>query len=133
LEYTAVVLQMLEEFRGRVWALIDSYKRELPPEAEQDQETKLWRLQLHRIDTRNFVETGRTEEGHILIGSSQPEPDLQALVDEQRPRSAAFDAAISLLNWGRSAFEGKAASDDWREQIARAQAHIATRAIDAGE
>ena len=83
LEYVAVILQMLEGFRDRVWALIDGYKRELPP--EQDQETKLWRLQLHRIDSRNFIETGRTEEGHILIGSSEPEPDLQALIEEHKP------------------------------------------------
>ena len=124
LEYVAVVLQMLEGFRERVWALIDGYKAELPPESEQDQETKLWRIQLHRIDTRKFVEAGRTEEGHILIGSSEPEPDLRALMEEQQPRSALIDTAISLLNWGRSTFEGREASDDWREQLRMAQAHV---------
>jgi hypothetical protein len=129
LEYVAVVLQMTAEFRDRVWALIDGYKAKLPPESEQDQETKLWRLQLHRLDTRNFVETGRTEEGHILIGSNQPEPDLQAIIEEQKPRSAANDRAISLLNWGMSAFAGRAASDDWAEHLSKAQQYLMTRAI----
>jgi hypothetical protein len=133
LEYVAAILQMLEGFRERVWALIDAYKAELPPETEQDEETKLWRLQLHRLDTRNLVRAGRTEEGHIIFQSKEPEPDLQALVNEQKPRSAAFNSAISLLNWGRSAFEGKMVSDDWRDQISRAQAHIATIAVDEGE
>ena len=115
------------------WALIDNYKAELPPEKDQDEQAKLWRLQLHRLDTRNLVQTGRTEEGHIIFQSREPEPDLQALVEEQKPRSAALDSAISLLSWGRSAFEGKAAGDDWREQIPRAQAQIATRAVDESE
>ena len=118
----------MEAFRDRMWALIDRYKSELPPEPEQDQDIKLWRLQLHRLDTRNFVETGRTEEGHILIGSSEPEPDLQAIIEEQKPRSAALDMALSLLNWGRSAFEGRVGSDDWKERLERAQEYLGSRA-----
>jgi hypothetical protein len=133
LEYVAVVLQMTAGFRDRVWALIDGYKAELPPESEQDEETKLWRLQLHRLDTRKFVETGRTAEGHILIGSSEPEPDLQAIIEEQKPRSAAFDTAISLLNWGKSAFEGRVASDDWDERLGKAQEYLGTRATAGDE
>lgn len=129
LEYVAVVLQTTAEFSGRVWALIDGYKAELPPESEQDQETKLWRLQLHRLDTRNFVESGRTEEGNILIGSSEPEPDLQAMIEEQKPRSAAHDTAVSLLNWGMSVFTGRAASDDWAEHLGKAQEYIEKTAI----
>ena len=132
LEYVAAVLQMFEEFRDRVCALIDSFKVELPPEPEQDQKTKLWRLQLHRMDTRRFIETGRTEEGHLIIGSGAPEPDLQELIDHQEPRSAAFNTSISLLHWGQSAFTGSVASDDWQEQLQRSQAHVATKsAFDA--
>lgn len=133
LEYVAVILQMTAEFRDRVWALIDGYKSELPPESEQDQEAKIWRLQLHRIDTRNFIETGRTVDGHILIGSSDPEPDLQAIIEEQMPRSAALDSALSLLNWGMSAFERRATSDEWNERIGKAQEHLKTRATAGGE
>jgi hypothetical protein len=127
LEYVAVILQMKVEFRGRVWALIDGYKAELPSEAEQDKEAKIWRLQLHRIDTRNFIETGRTEDGHILIGSCDPEPDLQAIIEEQKPRSAALDSALSLLNWGMSTFERRATSDDWNERLGKAIEHLETR------
>lgn len=130
LEYVAVILQMTEDFRDRVWELIDGYKAELPPESEQDQETKIWRIQLHRIDTRNFVEAGRTEDGHILIGSSEPESDLQAIIEEQKPRSAALDSALSLLNWGMSAYQGKIGSDDWEDRLRAAQIQIASEATD---
>jgi hypothetical protein len=44
---------------------------------------KLWRIQLHRIDIRKFVATGRTKEGHILIGSSEPESGLQELIEKE--------------------------------------------------
>jgi hypothetical protein len=132
LEYVADQLQRQERFRRRVWSLIDAYKQDLPPESEQDQETRLWRLQLYRIDRRNIIETGRTEEGHILFGSRELEPDLQALVDSHKPSSAAFDVSIALLNWGRSAFEGKIAGDDWQEQITKAKVRIETKTLDEG-
>ena len=60
-------------------------------------------------------------EGHILIGSSEPESDLQELIEKERPRSAAFESAMGLLHWGRSAFEGRAINDNWREQLLNAQ------------
>lgn len=121
LEHVAVFFQMTGRFRDRVWALIDRYKEELPPEPEQDEETKLWRIQLHRIDFRKFIETGRTEEGHIMIRSGEPDPDLQTMIEEQKPRVLAVNTAISLLTWGMSAFSRKAESDDWSERIAQAQ------------
>lgn len=131
LEHVAVMLQMTDRFRDRVWKLIDQYKSKLPP--EQDQDTKLWRIQLHRIDARNFVEAGRTEEGHVLITSSEPEADLQAIIEEQKPRSAALDTAISLLNWGMSAFNGKSASDDWKDRLGKAQEYLGAREIASDE
>lgn len=133
LEYVAVALQTTVKFRDRVWALIDHYKSVLPPEGEQDEETKIWRIQLHRLDTRNLIETGRTEEGRIILGSVEPEPDLQVLVERQRPRTVAFDCTISLLNWGQSVFEGKTTGEDWREQISLARAQFATDCVSDGE
>jgi len=112
---------MTGSFRDQVWALIDRYKAELPPEAEQDRETKLWRLQLHRIDTRNFVEFGRTKDDHIIINSREPEPELQAIVNEHKPRAAALDEAVSLLGWGMSAFGRQKPSDDWQKRLEAAQ------------
>jgi hypothetical protein len=87
---------------------------------------KLWRIQLHRIDIRKFVATGRTKEGHILIGSSEPESGLQELIEKERPRSVAFESAMGLFHWGRSAFEGRAINDNWREQLLNAQMLVTT-------
>ena len=133
LEYVAASLQLREAFRDRVWRLIDNYKGELPAEADQDEETKRWRIQLHRIDSRNFIEAGRTNEGHILIGCREPEPDLQMLIVRQKPHSDAFIASMSLLNWGRATLKGKSVGDDWRAHIQRAQAYIPSTIADESD
>lgn len=130
LEHVAVTLQMMNGYKERVWSLIDNHKAALPPEDQQDEQTKLWRIQLHRIDIRNFEEKGKTEDGHILIGSIEPEPDLQALINEQAPIHRAFDVGISLLNWGVSVFEGKKSGEDWREQISKAREVVPKYAIE---
>ncbi|MDO8943138.1 MAG: hypothetical protein Q7U75_08125, partial [Desulfobacterales bacterium] len=49
LESLAVRLQ-LGRLRPAVQNLLDDYHAELPPASEQDEEIKLWRLLLHRID-----------------------------------------------------------------------------------
>ena len=124
LEYVAVLLQMTDRFRERVWVLLDGYKAELPPEAEQDAATKVWRIQLHRIDTRNFVEAGRTEDGQIIIGSSEPAPDLQKFIQSEEPHFANFDAAMNLLTWGQAVFHGRAdpsSPEQWRDKLLVAQ------------
>lgn len=73
------------------------------------------------------MEAGRTEDGRILIGTCEPEPDLQQVIEDQKPRSAAFESAISLLNWGMSAFEGRSASSDWNERLGKAQEYLGTK------
>jgi len=126
LEYVAVILQMTQRFQQRVWSLIDQYKANLPPESEQDHATKIWRIQLHRIDTRTFVETGRTDDGRVIIGTSEPEPDLQQFIQAEEPRFADLDTAMDLLTWGQLIFSGEhkddAYRDKWREKLGAAQA-----------
>jgi hypothetical protein len=124
LENLAVQFQTLP-FKERVWALIDGYKAELPPEAEQDERTKLWRFRLHQMDTRNFVQVGETGDGHILLQASAPESDIQQLLEEHKPRSKAFESAVSLLNWGQSVLSTKTVGEDWQDQFIAAKQQLA--------
>jgi len=129
LENLAVILQM-SPLRERVCALIDSYKAELPPETEHDHETRVWRLRLHVIGTRNFLQAGETGDGRILFQASVPPEDLQQVVEDQRPRSSAFQAATTLFVWGRSTFDGQgeqgANPEDWRGRLTAAKEQLAT-------
>ena len=125
LEYLAVMLQSTQ-LREKVLQLIDTYKAALPPQDQQDEADKFWRLLLHRIDTRNFIVSGTTEDGRALIQASEPASDIQAVVERHRPRSEAQMRRMNLLNWGRTVFMPSAgASADpilWRDKLAEAQA-----------
>ena len=105
--------------------MIDAYKAALPPQVDQDEEDKLWRLLLHRIDTRNFVVSGTTEDGRALIQASEPASDIQAVLEQHRPGSEAQMNRWNLLGWGRAVFTRDASSfadpSLWREKLAQAQ------------
>jgi hypothetical protein len=138
LEYLAVMLQSTQ-LREKVLQLIDTYKAALPPQDQQDEADKLWRLLLHRIDTRNFVVSGTTEDGRAIIQASEPPSDIQAVVERHLPRSEAQMRPMSLLNWGRAVFMPSAGSSAdpilWRDKLAEAEACQAaeTESADAFE
>jgi hypothetical protein len=136
LEYVAVSLQTLS-FRDRVWRLIDTFKAELPPEGEQDEETKAWRLCLHRIDIRNFTEAERAADGSTLYGPNQPPAQLRDFVEAKRPGHEAASSQLALWSWGSSKFKrGRSdaeAANDWREQLAKAQAQKETKNLSDSE
>lgn len=127
LENLAVVLQGTP-FRDQVWALFDAYKSELPTESEQHKEMKIWRFRLHQMDVRNFVQVGETEDGHVLFQASPPPTELQEMIDERKPHTAAWEAATGLIVWGQSVFEGKRESGiepgDWKAKLAAARQQL---------
>jgi len=128
LEYLAVMLQM-SSARERVWALIDTYKAELPEVSKQDEKTKIWRFRLHQMDTRNFVKVGETKDGNLLIQASKPAPDIQEVIDANKPQRDAWESAMGLVMWGRSVFEQKTNRIDpeqWKEKLATAQAQTSS-------
>jgi len=140
LEALAVKLQ-LTAGREAVFALIDRHRAALPPVEEQSEEHRLWRLALHRMDVRGFrpVEepaSESTDEGtpdgeepqerRILLGPGKIEADVQEVIDRHAPIAAQQERELSLLNWGRAAWEGRESSHldicDWETFLARARA-----------
>jgi hypothetical protein len=143
LEALAVKLQ-LTEGREEVFALIDQHRAALPPVEEQSEEHRLWRLALHRMDVRGFrpVEEPASEgtdegtsdgegprERRILLGPGEIEADVQEVIDRHAPIAAQQERELSLLNWGRAAWEGRESSHldirDWEAFLARARARDA--------
>ena len=87
---------------------------------------RLWRLLLHRIDSRNWVVTGETADGYLKIESSPPAVDIQALIARAKPEIDRNIDLQNLLFWGMGLFypRGDAQSPDpnsWKEHLARAQ------------
>jgi hypothetical protein len=138
LEQLALTLQATS-LSDRVWQVIDAYKAELPPESDQDEADRMWRLVLHRTDIRNFAVSGKTEEGLTIIQASEPAPDVQAVVESHRPRSEAQMKRMNLLAWGIAVFRRDANSTAdaslWPAKLAEAQECVSaeTESEDAGD
>ena len=133
LENLCVTLQT-GALRERVWTVIDELIAALPPVDEQDGETRVWRIQLHRMDLRHLVATGQTDDGRIILQTAPPPAELQAIIDEQRPRTEFHQTVMWLFHWGESIFSGKqtenADTSDWRERLDQIRAQVASHDSD---
>jgi hypothetical protein len=139
LEALAVKLQ-LTGARESVFAMIDRYRSELPPPEEQSEEDRLWRLALHRMDVRGFrpVEAPERQaaptegeqaaeiERRIYLGPAEIEPDVQEMIDRHAPIAEQATRDISLLNWGRAAWDRRESEwpdiREWERFLAQARA-----------
>lgn len=147
LEFLAVKLQR-GEMREAVWEIIDQHRERLPPLEEQSEEDRTWRLALHRMDGRGLEigeeipatavegdsgsseENGEEEDGeeeeemrYFKIGLGKLEADLEEMVDRSEENFAQQTATLSILNWGRSAWEGTLDSNakPWKEMLSEAR------------
>jgi hypothetical protein len=124
LESLAVRLQLGQQ-RLAVQKLLDDYRAALPPADKQDEEIKLWRLLLHRIDLRNFEVARTLPDGSRLIQSTAPAGDVLAVVEKHRPHMERTSQRMSLWLWATQCWERKAdgSSDpkDWPARLMEAQ------------
>jgi len=135
----AIFTLQLGPVAPRVQALLDKHLAALPPKEEQNDEDRLWRLAIYRMDLRQHTtveppaleipepggDGGEPPTRRIRFESKPPEADVQALVDEGASRLAATNARIGLLRWGRHAFgreTGKCDPSEWATRLAEAQA-----------
>lgn len=120
LESLAVMLQMTSA-RPRVWKLIDRCHADLPPEDEQDDNDRIRRLRLHRMDVRNFVASGKTDEGNQIFQAGPATPDLEEFRNRDLPAHEDREERTWLYLWGTSVFQWrepeKFRPEEWREKL----------------
>lgn len=119
LETLAVKMQ-LTTTRESVFSIIDRHRAQLPPPEEQSEDDRLWRLALHRMDVRGFrpmeppeapsaggnaEQAEEARERRIYVGPGEIEADVQELIDRHAPIAAQQTRDLSLLNWGRAAWD----------------------------
>ena len=137
LEYLSVKLQF-NDLHEEVWRIIDQHREELPLPEEQSEKDKTWRLALHRMDARGF-EIGEevpaseveeesessddTEKTYFKMALGEIEPDLEEIVEQNEQDFEEKTEDLSLMNWGRSAWEGNLKDDSrsWREMLSLAE------------
>lgn len=111
--------------REEVWKIIDTFHTELPPLHEQDENHKLWRLKLHRIDLRQFRPEKQLDDGRVLFTSGPVAPEIAEVVERHRPALEAHQHATSMSMWGLYVFKNEKPDifdpSKWREWLLQAQ------------
>ena len=104
LESLAFKLQLTDK-RQAVFDIIDMHRTNLPETSKQDNDDRLWRLSLDRMDLRrhniNRVEGSEMIEFKML----NLDGDVQKLIDDAAPKQEHFLRQIKLMNWTRNQFE----------------------------
>ena len=135
----AVANLQLGPFAPRVHALLDNHLTALPPKEQQDEDDRLWRLAIHRMDLRQYsvsdtsgpeipdlqAKGGDSPRRYVRLEQTPPEADVQAMVDEGASRLAAMNARLGVLMWGVQAFRretGKYDPAQWGAKLSEAQA-----------
>lgn len=106
LEHAVLSLQ-LGPMASQVLRVLDELRSALPPIEEQNEEDRIWRLALHRMDLRNYrVDNGEikglaslgeitsSEEvgrQYIPLDFREPEPDLKEMVDQNTAQMEPMD------------------------------------------
>ena len=135
----AVANLQLGPFTPRVHALLDNHLAALPPKEQQDEDDRLWRLAIHRMDLRQYAvsdtlgpeipdpqaKPGDSLRRYVRLELAPPEADVQAMVDEGASRLAATNARLGMLMWGIQAFRRETSKYEpahWAAKLAEAQA-----------
>jgi hypothetical protein len=109
------------DIKNDVWALLDFHRQQLPELAQQDDEDRLWRLALDRMDMRRYSIEGPVDDGKVLLQMAPLASDIQELIDRSASAQEAYGNLISLYVWGRKEFEDAAPPDerasDWRMKL----------------
>ena len=147
LEWAVINLQ-LGPFARRVQEILDGYRADMPPAEEQEEEDRVWRLALRRMDLRQYTVSeneGETCEesndsipfnaqgGSVLLEPTEPEPDLSEMIDHYEASATPINTDLGLFNWGLKVFrEGRDTTQDaagpanWKHHLQTA------RAVDPG-
>lgn len=122
---------------ARVHRMLDRHLAMLPPKDEQEEEHRVWRLAIHRMDLRQYRVSDASEAatpgataaeaaGHIVrLDPNPPDPDVQAMVDEGAARLAETRARLSVLLWGLQVFRqesGQFEPSQWATKLDGARA-----------
>lgn len=133
----AVLNLQLGPLAARVQEALDRHRAALPPLDEQDEEDRIWRLALHRMDARLYKATehilpephpdeggaSSSKPGFIRLDLEVPDSDVKEMVDEAAARLEDVNARSTLYMWAKTVFEGTPGNYDpaqWRQRLEEA-------------
>jgi hypothetical protein len=110
---TAIANLQLGPLAPRVHQILDRYRAEMPPVEEQDEEDRVWRLTMHRMDLRQYTiaedaaevfAAPKDSQQYIRLDLKDPDSDVKEMVDQSAAQLKAMNARSSLLMWGVKVF-----------------------------
>jgi len=147
----AIANLQLGPFATRVHEILDQHRAALPPVSEQDDEDRIWRIAINRMDLRRYTVLNEVEEDltamkgvtsnepgqrYIRIALTELEPDVKEMAEENAAQLQAMNASLNLLMWGLNVFknEDTATYDPtlWRQRLMQARSAHATSSIGVG-
>lgn len=126
LERLAVRLQ-LSDMREDVWTILDDHWKAAP--VADDEEKKIWRLALHRMDVRKYEaqaapkesssEPGDDASDKTWYGPGNIEPEIQEMVDKNIESQIILDRHLRLQNRARDCWKNRDVpdSENWRAYL----------------
>lgn len=141
---SAIANLQLGPLSVRVHELLDQLRAAMPPIEEQDEDDRIWRLAVHRMDVRKYTiaerapEVSTATDGRKAEADTQRfiqmslgglEPDLEAMSAESTVEYEAMNARLGLANWGCSVFRGEQHTNydpaQWSQRLQEARAKSA--------
>ena len=135
----AIVDMQLGPLMPRVHEILDRHRAEMLPPEEQNEDDRVWRLALHRMDLRQYrvtedvaeaavdsEDSASPEDSRKCFNLNEPELDIREMLKQDGARLQALNARLGLLGWGHSIFghETIAIYDpaQWKQRLLEAQA-----------
>lgn len=148
----AIINLQLGSLTSRVHQLFDQHHAMMRPVADQDEEGRIWRLVLHRMDLRQYSvadadlaeddskseehELTSYREQHILLDLKEPEADVKEMVDKNATGFQFLEDRVGLLMWGIKIFaheeEQRYDPTQWRQRLQESRV-ISSVNVDADE
>jgi hypothetical protein len=136
----AIARLQMGPFAERVQEILDQHQAAMLAMETQNEEDRIWRLALHRMDLRQYTITveqadcpvteasGKPEEDKqtfVLFTPKAPDADVKEMSDKSTVEFQEMNSVLDLQLWGMAAFrrEESAASksDQWHQRLLQAQ------------
>jgi hypothetical protein len=118
-------------FASRVESRLDELRAALGLVETQDDNDRLWRLALHRMDLRGYrmkadadIPEELRREGFTLLEATEPDPDIRELLARTTPQMEERQHRMGLLMWAYRAFKRELTDSEsapWREKLKEAR------------
>lgn len=139
LELAVLNLQM-GPLRNRVQEILDQHREELPPIETQNEQDRVWRLTLHRMDLRQYsasletpsvptpqkdLQSSAEKKPRIRLDLQVPDADIKEMSEQSAAKFKSLNDNLGLSLWGQKvfAYEDEASYNpaQWRARLLAAR------------